>query len=64
MTKVLVTGGGAGFIGSHVVDALISLGHEAVVIDNLTAGKLENIHKKAKLYPIDINDNKLGEILY
>ncbi|MGB4018389.1 MAG: NAD-dependent epimerase/dehydratase family protein [Syntrophomonadaceae bacterium] len=61
MTKVLVTGG-AGFIGSHVVDALISLGHEAVVIDNLTAGKLENIHKKAKLYPIDINDNKLGEI--
>jgi UDP-glucose 4-epimerase len=61
MTKVLVTGG-AGFIGSHVVDALISLGYEAVVIDNLTAGKLENIHNKARLYPIDINDNKLGDI--
>ena len=44
------------------MDALISLGYEAVVIDNLTAGKLENIHNKARLYPIDINDNKLGDI--
>ena len=61
MAKVLVTGG-AGFIGSHVVDALISLGYKAVVIDNLTAGKLENMHKKARFYPIDINDNKLEEI--
>jgi UDP-glucose 4-epimerase len=61
MTKVLVTGG-AGFIGSHVVDAIISLGYEAVVIDNLTTGKLDNIDKNARFYPIDINDNKLKQI--
>jgi UDP-glucose 4-epimerase len=37
MTKVLVTGG-AGFIGSHVVDAYIEAGHQVVVVDNLETG--------------------------
>ena len=40
--KILVTGG-AGFIGSHLVDHLLGLGHEIVVIDNLSNGKLENL---------------------
>ena len=44
--KILVTGG-AGFIGSHLVDHLLGLGHEVVVIDNLSNGKLENL-KSAK----------------
>ena len=39
LSKVLVTGG-AGFMGSHVVDALIERGYEVVVIDNLSAGSL------------------------
>jgi len=40
--KVLVTGG-AGFIGSHIVEELVKMGEEVVVIDNLSSGKLENI---------------------
>jgi UDP-glucose 4-epimerase len=42
MTKMLVTGG-AGFIGSHLVDALLADGHEVTVLDLLTTGKLENL---------------------
>jgi UDP-glucose 4-epimerase len=49
MSKVLVTGG-AGFIGSHVVEALLDEGHKVTVIDNLTTGKLENLDSRAKIY--------------
>jgi UDP-glucose 4-epimerase len=59
--KILVTGG-AGFIGSHLVDALIERGHRVVVIDNLSTGKKENINKRAKFYKIDIYSPKIGEI--
>ncbi len=48
MKKVAVTGG-AGFIGSHLVDRLISLGVEVVVLDNLSTGKRENVNPKANL---------------
>jgi UDP-glucose 4-epimerase len=47
--KVLVTGG-AGFIGSHVVDTLIEAGHHVVIVDNLWehgGGKMENVNPKA-----------------
>ncbi len=40
--KIAVTGG-AGFIASHIADAYLSLGHEVVIIDNLSTGKRENI---------------------
>lgn len=53
--KILVTGG-AGFIGSNLVDALIESGHEVAVIDNLSTGKRENIHEKAKFYEVDVTD--------
>ena len=43
-SKVLVTGG-ASFIGSHLVDKLLSLGASITVVDNLSSGKLENLHK-------------------
>ena len=53
--KILVTGG-AGFIGSNIVDALIQGGYKAVVVDNLSSGRKTNINNKAKFYHADIVD--------
>jgi nucleoside-diphosphate-sugar epimerase len=50
--------GGAGFIGSNIVDKLVEQNHEVVVIDNLSTGKRENINPKVKLEYIDISDPK------
>jgi len=44
--KVLVTGG-AGFIGSHLVNRLVELGHKVVVVDNLSTGRLKNLSTTA-----------------
>jgi len=51
--KILVTGG-AGFIGSHIVDALISDGHEVSIIDDLSSGLKENVNSHARLYELDV----------
>ncbi len=59
--KVLVTGG-AGFIGSHLVDALIDSGAQVVCVDNLVTGRVENVNKRSKFYELDINDAKLEEV--
>ncbi len=59
--KILVTGG-AGFIGSQIVDAYIEKGHEVVIIDNLSSGKVENVNPSAKLYKKDINDDGINEL--
>jgi len=61
--KVLVTGG-AGFIGSHVVDACLEAGHEVVVVDDLSTGKRENLNPKAKLYVVDIRDAEALEEVF
>ncbi len=53
--RILVTGG-AGFIGSHLVDRLIKENHKVVVIDNLTTGKKENVNPQADFYNLDICD--------
>lgn len=53
--KIIVTGG-AGFIGSNLVDALVDKGYETHVIDNLSGGKKENVNKKAELHVLDITD--------
>ncbi len=55
--KVVVTGG-AGFIGSNVVDALVALGYDVHIIDNLSGGKKENINSQATLHEVSITDLK------
>ena len=61
--KALVTGG-AGFIGSHIQDRLVELGHEVAVLDNLRSGKRENLNSEVKFYEVDItNVEKVRETL-
>jgi UDP-glucose 4-epimerase len=59
--KILVTGG-AGFIGSTLVDKLIDLGHQVVIFDDLSSGKKEYLNPDAHFYQIDINAPKVAEI--
>ena len=53
--RVLVTGG-AGFIGSHIVDELISQGHTVSVVDDLSESSLQNLNPEARLFDVSIND--------
>jgi UDP-glucose 4-epimerase len=54
-TRALVTGG-AGFIGSHVVDAYVQAGLDVAIVDNLVTGSRANLHSAARLYEVDIRD--------
>src|SRR5215213_1040956 len=55
--------GGAGFIGSHLVDALLTAGQEPVVLDNLASGDRENLANGAKLVEMDITDAGVVEAI-
>ena len=60
LMKSVVTGG-AGFIGSHLVDQLVKMGHHVTVIDNLSAGHLSNLHlvkNKIEFVNVDITYDK------
>jgi len=56
--RIIVTGG-AGFIGSHVVDAYLQAGHHIAVIDDLSTGLRAHVHQKTRLYTTDIRNAKL-----
>ena len=53
--KIIVTGG-AGFIGSHIVDACVKSGHKVEIIDNLSSGSSENVPRDVPLHQVDIRD--------
>jgi len=60
--RILVTGG-AGFIGSHIVDRLIADGHAVDVLDNLTTGRRDRVHPEARLHVYDLRDARLEAVL-
>jgi UDP-glucose 4-epimerase len=53
--RILVTGG-AGFIGSHVVDAYVAAGHEVAVLDNFSTGREDNVNQAAGVHRVDLRD--------
>jgi len=59
--KILVTGG-AGFIGSQIVDAFIDRGHDVCIIDNLSTGSEKNINSKARFFNCDIGDTNIIQV--
>ena len=59
--RILVTGG-AGFIGSHVADRYVELGHEVAVLDDLSSGKPENVNPRAKLFRMSLLDERLAGV--
>ena len=60
--KHIVTGG-CGFIGSNLVDKLIELGHEVIIFDNISSGKVENINPKARFIEVDISEDYFDECI-
>ena len=60
--KALVTGG-AGFIGSHMVDRLLELEYDVVIMDNLSTGKIKNLNSEAVFHHTDITQKPMGEII-
>ncbi len=62
-TRAIVTGG-AGFIGSHVVDALLAAGHEVTAIDDLSSGSASNVASQASLRELDIVDRDALERVF
>ncbi len=59
--KILVTGG-AGFIGSNVVDAYIEAGHDVLVVDNLCSGKTGNLNPKARFHLMDVRSEEIRKL--
>jgi UDP-glucose 4-epimerase len=60
--KILVTGG-AGFIGSHVADAMLAAGHEVHIMDDLSGGRRENLPKGAAFHELDIRSEKAAALM-
>ncbi len=60
--KILVTGG-AGFIGSHVADALIEMQHDIHIVDDLSGGKFENVPQTATFHQLDIRSQEAADLL-
>ncbi|MDQ7823166.1 MAG: SDR family oxidoreductase [Candidatus Eremiobacteraeota bacterium] len=59
--NILVTGG-AGFIGSNIVDELIARGHRVVIIDNLSTGRRDNLNKEAAFHEMDVRNPEIDKV--
>jgi UDP-glucose 4-epimerase len=59
--RILVTGG-AGFIGSHVVDRCVEAGHQVAVVDDLSTGRRQQVNQAARLHVVDIRSSALGDV--
>lgn len=62
MSKILVTGG-AGFIGSHLVDRYLELGHDVIAVDNLATGYRANVNPAARFYQVDVRDGEFARLI-
>jgi len=58
---ILITGG-AGFIGSNIQDALLKMGHDVVLVDDLSTGHIENVNEKSTFHKLDIRDQGLAAV--
>lgn len=63
MAKSVLVTGGAGFIGSHVADALLDLGHTVHVMDNLSTGRGENVPEAASFFELDIRSDAAADLI-
>src|SRR6266404_3042107 len=61
-TKTVLVTGGAGFIGSHLTDALLDKGYRVIVVDNLSTGRKDNVNQRAVFYKLDINDSGFEKV--
>lgn len=63
MSSIICVTGGAGFIGSHVAEALVAAGHQVVIVDDLSSGRKENVPEGAELAVLDIRSEEAGRLL-
>ena len=60
--KIMVTGG-AGFIGSNVVDGYVEAGHDVLVVDDFSSGKRSNVNRDARIYEMDIRAGEIAKVM-
>ena len=63
MGSTICVTGGAGFIGSHVADALVAAGHRVLIVDDLSSGRKENVPNGAELAILDVRSKEAGQLL-
>ena len=63
MSSTICVTGGAGFIGSHVADALVAAGHRVLIVDDLSSGRKENVPNDSELYVLDVRSEEAGQLL-
>jgi UDP-glucose 4-epimerase len=63
MGSTICVTGGAGFIGSHVADALVAAGNRVLIVDDLSSGRKENVPKDSELHVLDVRSEEAGQLL-